>query len=918
MATFPLALVFELYIDGAWVDITSDVRYETGAAITRGRSDEQSRVTHSRCGFAINNRDGKYSPRNPSSEYYGKIGRNTPFRVRVEDFATTPSLRSAVTTATSTATTYAVAPPSDVVAGDVLIAFQSADAAVLADLTEPTPNPSTVPAPWELLSSAYTDASNDLATKIWWRVAGDDEPASYTFTHNASSDGIVTIAAIKDAGHATPIVAQTLESAPGTSVDTPTTTPTSNNDFELRWVAMTDATGAANTWTAPAALTERSDLQSSTFTTGSLATRALTSGAATGVHTFTASSAVFDSAHGFTVNVMPDEVRFTGEIPSWPPKWDITGTDVYVPIEAAGILRRLGQGASPLRSAIYRGLTTDLADSLVAYWPMEDAAGSLQFASAVEGAAPVKFSSSPLVQPGSSTQLGSGAAPVAVFSSAAVSAYIPAHTATAFTVAGLFYFPEFPNSEIFHFGTSGTLSDWQLLGNAASGELRLWVFDTFGNIQFADEFVVTSGLMTDQWVYLQVSAEQVGSDVSYFFSVETGLESEGLAGTEAAATVGSTAGLLSIGCGGISDVSVGHHFVTNEDVSQTTNFDGYVGGHTGETAVQRMIRLCDEEGIALEVIGESATSEVVGPQRVATITDLLNDAADADQGILYEPRGQLGLAYRTNASLYNQAATLALDYSLAHLSGSLEPVDDDQAIRNDVTAKRLDGSEARAVLETGALSILAPPNGVGRYDEAVTLNVAADSQLEQIASWRRHIGTWDEARYPLMGVNLARSVYTASAALTLSAAKVDLGDYISLDNPPAWLPPDLIEQLAQGLREYLNKFEWSINWNCSPAGPYLVMGVYGTSRYSSADSTLAEDLTTTETLVDVAIVTGLWTTSVGAGFDINVGGERMTVTAISGASSPQTFTVTRSVNGVVKTHSTGAAVSLWRPARYAL
>jgi hypothetical protein len=39
----------------------------------------------------------------------------------------------------------------------------------------------------------------------------------------------------------------------------------------------------------------------------------------------------------------------------------------------------------------------------------------------------------------------------------------------------------------------------------------------------------------------------------------------------------------------------------------------------------------------------------------------------------------------------------------------------------------------------------------------------------------------------------------------------------------------------------------------------------------------------------------------------------MTVSAISGASSPQTFTVTRSVNGIVKAHAAGATVLVYRP-----
>jgi len=50
-----------------------------------------------------------------------------------------------------------------------------------------------------------------------------------------------------------------------------------------------------------------------------------------------------------------------------------------------------------------------------------------------------------------------------------------------------------------------------------------------------------------------------------------------------------------------------------------------------------------------------------------------------------------------------------------------------------------------------------------------------------------------------------------------------------------------------------------------------------------------------------------------------VGGEEMSVGTITGASSPQTFSnVTRSVNGVVKSHSTGAVVHLKRPGVVAL
>ncbi|MGN9802072.1 hypothetical protein [Micromonospora sp. L32] len=70
-----------------------------------------------------------------------------------------------------------------------------------------------------------------------------------------------------------------------------------------------------------------------------------------------------------------------------------------------------------------------------------------------------------------------------------------------------------------------------------------------------------------------------------------------------------------------------------------------------------------------------------------------------------------------------------------------------------------------------------------------------------------------------------------------------------------------------------------------------------------------------QTSLSVATTAGpVWTTNAAhVPFDINVGGERMTVTAVSGASSPQTFTVTRAVNGVQKHHGVGADVRLWQP-----
>ncbi len=80
-----LALDYEIYYDSAWHSISAYIRDDSGvcAKITHGRADEATRPDPAKCVFLLDNQDGRFSPRNPRSPLYGKIGRNTPFRVSI-------------------------------------------------------------------------------------------------------------------------------------------------------------------------------------------------------------------------------------------------------------------------------------------------------------------------------------------------------------------------------------------------------------------------------------------------------------------------------------------------------------------------------------------------------------------------------------------------------------------------------------------------------------------------------------------------------------------------------------------------------------------------------------------------------------------------------------------------------------------
>ncbi|MFJ2002187.1 alkaline phosphatase D family protein [Streptomyces chartreusis] len=160
---------------------------------------------------------------------------------------------------------------------------------------------------------------------------------------------------------------------------------------------------------------------------------------------------------------------------------------------------------------------------------------------------------------------------------------------------------------------------------------------------------------------------------------------------------------------------------------------------------------------------------------------------------------------------------IALDYSLAHISDPFEPTDDDQRTRNLITAKRENGGEYTYAAEDGPKSVQDAPDGAGEYDDSVTVNVASDEQLPDQASWRARLGTIDEDRFPAITVDLRRNPDLAELL-----AGLNLGDRIVIENPPEELPPDTINQIAEGGTTRLSIERWQAELNASPGAPYTV------------------------------------------------------------------------------------------------
>lgn len=928
MAVFPNPAV-QLLLNGVWTDITADAFVRDSIVINRGRADESGHADPSRCTVTLNNKSGVYSPRNPSGAHFGAIGRNTPFRVL------TPATLDNHLVLPGHHLSYADTP--DAAALDI-----TGDIDIRIDVHPPTWRPTDDTG----LARKYYTSGNQKSwafwldetghLRFWWSANGSGTLFARANAPIPAASGRLGLRVTLDVDNGAAGNTAKFYTAP--SIDGPWT------QIGITWTQSGTTSIFAST--APVEVgrvtgpSPAGGITSTAFG-GKIYGFELRSGidgtavaspdftaADSGDGTLTDAQGRVWTFHGSAVLANPN-ARFHGEVSAWPQKWDTSGEDVWVPIEAAGVMRRLGQGASALKSTLYRALTTLAANKPVGYWPMEDGGDATEFASGL---------------PGGEAAHGAGDADLATFTGFKASSPLPqlkaarvgcnvpgySHTGehqTRFLLAVPSGGVAAETSVVRIYTATGSVAWWELRVKS-DGALILRAMDSEGAELFNSgpmAFAVNGKLLR-----VSVELDAVGADTHWdVLTLEAGQPTGlSLSGTLAGRVVGAVRRVGVNSEGGLGDTAFGHLSVQST-ITSLYDLHEELNAYTGEPAGTRILRLCLDEGLPLTVTGDLADTARMGPQLPKTLLDLLREAAETDMGILYEPRTTLGVAYRTRTSLYAQAADLALDYASGHLS-AIEPVDDDQATRNDVTAAREGGGSARAELTTGALSTAAPPDGVGRYDDEVTLSIRRDEDLPHQASWRLHLGTVDEARYPVLGVNLAATAFTGNPTLTAAAKALDVGDKLTVTNIPGWLPPDDIRQIAQGFTETISppsgvpyRHPWTIDVNCSPAAPWDV-AVYdatsgpGEARYSSDGSTLAAGLTTTATSVSVATPAGPLWSSTDQPFDIYVGGERMRVTAVTGASSPQTFTVIRSVNGVVKTHLTGAEVRLFKPAYYAL
>ncbi|MFJ6386454.1 hypothetical protein ACIQJT_02475 [Streptomyces sp. NPDC091972] len=856
----PPSLWAELFFDGTWNDITPDVRQTAAATVTRGQTSESGgQAPPTASSLVLNNRSRRYAPRNPRSELYGKIGRNTPLRWGYREGS--PWVQS-----DGTGTGVLTTPTQSV--------FNVTDLDVRLDIALDS---------WETqqaLASRYTATGNQRSWGLYlagtgqialvWSATGSSTTITQFSTASvpAYNGQRLTIRVTLDVDNGAG--GYTLKFFTGRTVD----------DEEYEWTQLGDAiTGGATTALfAASSQIEFGDLSSvvlncltgkgyamklMTSIGGSTAMRMTTQDASPGRTSFTSGGLVW-TVTGTGVSLSNRHVRMSGEVPEWPGTRDRSGNDASVTVAPTDITRRMDSGSKPVDSGLLRYIQSN---NPVEFWPLIDGPTSLSGRNFVTGGQVMStgLTNGTILPEWAKGELATGLEPVFA-AKKETSGYLKADTRNAAAAA------------------ASWSVDW-FLRTEAQGDI--------GTMEIRDRGLTTDA---DNLVYFQITANQTDDTIVIFrflrgettssFALVSTINAPGIFDGQMhmlrfAVDPGATntdwvlyVDGVAIGSGTISSIVVKAvsritytwSLETSTDTQKADELIGFITywdstgpsaatvwgvatGLQGERAGTRAERVAGEGGYTLTSYGQATSQQRMGVQTRKKLPEVLADAAKTDFGYVLGSRDRLEAIFRSASTLWNQHPALTLDFSAGLLS-DYKYRDDDLLTQNDVTVTREGGSSSRQVLEEGTLSVQDFPNGVGRYDVGPTYSLYTDEQAAHTAYMLLHLGTFDGIRYTRITLDLANP---RVQQLLDDILRTDVGDLIRLTNLPQEQGADNVDSLVVGYREEAGPTSWKITFICVPAEPFngLMIEVAGRDRFDTGGCQLSEALDETETAVDV-------------------------------------------------------------------
>ncbi|HEX6682426.1 MAG TPA: hypothetical protein VF062_06500 [Candidatus Limnocylindrales bacterium] len=909
----------ELRWDDQWNDVTGAALDAAPIFVGRGQSAEGDQAQPGIASFSLETRDGTYAWRNPTSPTYGKLRRGTLCRIYDGTPPTPGDDNSSLSNTTSHVAPSLVSPTNQ---GLLVCAWAN-------------PNPAgtyTLPVGMTAATALLSNARSAFRA-AYQAIAATGATGTRTATASASQSFVAASVIVNgdnlvvehtaSASAANPLTTDS-DTQPGwwAIVHTHYAWDSNRGDDQIPDFPFDDTGGwiqLADTGTLVV-----NDADATNIRMKAWAKQIRVSGACEirvfGRDLDLGGSGLFGSPLSSLVvvsGVDPYYPKTHTRVTKLPAIRDVSGNKRVVPVVTAGALKEIDRARAPIRSAIYRTTMAAEFDSVrVAYWPCEDGSGSTQLASAVPGVEPMTAFLDQLNLSSYTGFFGSAALPTTKVGSVAARGRVPHYTGGTY-YRGLFAVPAAgitDTAQLLSLYCTGGTIDRVKIQYATTGDLQLRVFDSDGNL--LDESSVIDFNVDGTQFLLSIEMVQNGSNVDRLMFVrKVGLDGSvepgaGSSGTFAGLTIGRV-WHIDVAGGSSAGLSFGHQMIGNSQ-RLVFNIDRALAGWAFERASDRIRRLCRENNVQCEIIGDREQDVRMGPEGSNSFGGHLRECAASGGGILFEPKQFYGIAYRTLGSLYNQEPAATYTYGdRGEIPPPVEPLPDDLLTNNVVTASRSGGSSATAAKLTGELSV----EELGEQEASFPVN-APDHALPDHAMWRLHLGTTPGDRFPNLSLDIDALALAGKTALIQATDLLDVGSRVVVDgmaDAEDFAPEDLT-QLALGFSEEIRMQRRTIALNTVPEAPYHVAEVahaeYGIIQSDSAVT--AEALDTTETGINITCGAGPdWDHE--ANFDVIIGGERMTVTAVAAMAGTfpnrtTTLTVIRSVNGIVKSHATGARV----------
>lgn len=614
----------------------------------------------------------------------------------------------------------------------------------------------------------------------------------------------------------------------------------------------------------------------------------------------------------------------------------------WVDVTGGGLLQRVGQWTQPLRSALYRYVDKS-GFTPAEWWPMEDVDGSSSAVSAAGGPAmtPVTVvrytlpGGSPL-QPGGTPDFASGAGisgsdKLPSFTGGGTLA-APIRT-TTFDGYCIDWVMQFKSGTDEGGTTSADVLSWRESGTYVHFTVNV-VKDhvTVFHANAADDATLTATGSVDAPVdmydgaphHFRYQVHQDGLNYSAGLYIDGGATMTAAADNFGLDMVGTVGVPTSIEwnpgeqSGDYMPVAAGHLIVwpSGQPNEQPDEFFA-LNGRTGERAAYRFGRLLDEElGSGNYYVSAGFDDSMpMGPQRPASLPDLIKECITTEDAIVYDdgtdPRR---IFFLCRVDRYNQ--TPKLDLTPTDLPALPKEVNDDKGAGNVVTASQRDGGDYTVRDDTGPLGTQPPPDGVGEEKRTVAVNLDDTSLLPQVANWGLKRGTVDLPRFPQVTIDL-----NARPDLIPAVEAVEVGNVITIGE----FRENTIRLMVLGWIETIGTHTRTIVFTCVPDQQF-VTGVWDStsSRWDSATHFLKTGVNSSATSVTFRSLSSkiTWSTT-GTPYDVFISGERVTVTSMGAASLvsggyDQVATITRHVNGVTKSLSANEPIHAATPGRWAL